>query len=250
MSMNRIAAITAVIILALIQGGCKSSGSSSDQQQTYGLPDVSTINAAPSDTFIVSAASLTGGLVTGIIPMPGTESGCYHPGAHVNFASTISLASVDIISPVDGVVTYLSSCYPYLSGMGDADQYKIHISYAQRSGELFTLELGMEPMAGTLCSGAAGTPGYYDPYISVAQGERVTKGQKVGAMVLVPGFSGHIHFNSKYKGIFMCPDIFSSAVINTIDDHYQGSCGTTSFSMGALGTICYQPAPGESHLDY
>lgn len=243
MRIYNIAAIAALIILVLVLGNCKGK----PKQETYGLPDVSVINAAPSDTFIVSAASLTNGEVTGIMPMPGTNSGnCYHPGAHVVFASTSVVESVDIISPVDGVVTYLSKCYPYGVAL---DQYKIHISYARRNGELFTLELGMEPMM-ALCSGPTGVSGYYDQYISVALGERVSKGQKVGAMVLVPGSTGHIHFNSKYKGIFMCPDMFSSTLINTIDDHYQDSCGPVSFGTGTLGTICYQPSPGESHADY
>ncbi len=256
MKIKSIQVVTALIMLALIPGGCKgksssssnsNSNSNSNQNQTYNLPDVSVINAAPSDTFIVSAASLTGGLVAGITPMPGSNSGCYHPGAHVVFASTGALETVDIISPVDGVVTTVDNCFIYNNGA--TDQYKIHISYAQRNGELFTLELGMEPM-GALCSGPTGTPGFYDPYIYVAQGDHVTKGQKVGAMVLVPGYLGHIHFNSKYNGIFMCPDIFTSTLIDAIDDHYVDSCGPVSFGTGTLGTICYQPGPGESHADY
>lgn len=231
------------MVLVVLVAGCDPN--KDEQKQTYNLPDVSTINAARSDTFIVSAASLTGPLVTGIMPMPGSSSNCYHPGSHVVFASTMSVESVDIISPVDGVVTYVSKCYPY----GALDQYKIHIAYAQRNGELFELELGMEPMA-QLCSGATGTPGYYDPYISVAQGERVARGQKVGAMVLAPGSTSHIHFNSKYKGIFMCPDIFASTLIDTIDDHYQDNCNGVPLNTVALGTICYQPGAGESHADY
>lgn len=97
------------MILALILRSCKGKDSNSNQKQTYGLPDVSAINAAPSDTFIVSTASLTAGLVTGITP--GNNSQCYHPGAHVVFASTDTVESVDIISPVDGVVTRVDNCF-------------------------------------------------------------------------------------------------------------------------------------------
>jgi hypothetical protein len=208
----------------------------------YNLPDISHINANPSDTFIVPLTDF-GGLVEGVMPMPGTDSGaCYHPGAHVEFPSTSTREVVDIIAPFDGVITGVHKCYP-TEGVYDNQQYKIHMAYALRNGDVFELEIGLEPMAGNLCDS---NQDYFMPYILVAEGDEVTKGDKLGEMVLEPGFKSHIHFNSKFQGIFMCPDFFTTDVIDQIDGYYMGSCNGNALT----GTMCYLPASGESNTHY
>ena len=212
------------------------------------LPDISQINQTPSDIFVVPLSEL-GNLVDGVAPMPGANSGCYHNGAHVVFSQTSQLETVDIIAPVDGIVSLIDKCFTYAGGL--RDQYKIHMAYAQKDGAMFELELALEPMAGLLCS--QGDPDYFTPYIDVALGELVSKGQKIGEMVLVPGHQAHIHMNSRYQGNFMCPDIFNNTVIDTIDDYYNGipdTCNGTPYGSIASGTICYAPGPGDSHSDY
>ncbi|WP_455208368.1 hypothetical protein [Kaarinaea lacus] len=212
------------------------------------LPDISQINAAPTDTFVVALSEL-GNRVDGVAPMPGTNSTCYHNGAHVVFAQTTALETVDIIAPVDGIISLVDKCFVYADGL--RDQYKIHMAYAKKDGALFELEFALEPMAGLLCS--SGSPDYYAPYIQVATGDHVTKGQKIGEMVLVPGHQAHIHMNSRHQGIFLCPDIFNSTVIDTIDNYYNSvpdTCNGTPYGSIATGTICYAPGPGESHGDY
>ncbi|WP_455222730.1 hypothetical protein [Kaarinaea lacus] len=212
------------------------------------LPDISQITASPTDTFVVALSEL-GNLVDGVAPMPGSNSTCYHNGAHVVFAQTSELETVDIIAPVDGIISLVDKCFVYADGL--RDQYKIHMAYAQKNGDLFELELAIEPMAGHLCSN--GSHDYYAPYIQVAVGDNVTKGQKIGEMLLVPGFQGHIHMNSRYQGNFLCPDIFNSTIIDTIDNYYNGvpdTCNGTPYGSIASGTICYAPGPGESHSDY
>lgn len=212
------------------------------------LPDISQINTSPTDTFVVALSEL-GNLVAGVAPMPGSVSTCYHNGAHVVFSQTSTLETVDIIAPVDGIISLVNKCFVYAGGV--RDQYKIHMAYAQKEGALFELELALEPMAGLLCS--EGNPDYYAPYIQVAPGEHVTKGQKIGEMVLVPGYQAHIHMNSRHQGNFLCPDIFNSTVIDTIDNYYNSvpdTCNGTPYGSIATGTICYAPGPGESHADY
>jgi hypothetical protein len=210
----------------------------------YNLPDVSNINANPSDTFIVPLTDF-GGLVEGVVPMPGNDSSCYHPGAHVEFPSTGTREVVDIIAPFNGVITMVVKCFP--EGVSTNQQYKIHMAYALHNGDVFELEIGLEPMAGNLCDS---NPDYFAPYILVAEGDEVTKGDKLGEMVLEPGFKSHIHFNSKFRGTFMCPDFFTLGVIDQIDDYYVGNCGGDAFNAVATGTMCYLPASGESHAHY
>lgn len=212
------------------------------------LPDISEINASPTDTFIVSLSEL-GNLVDGVAPMPGSNSTCYHNGAHVVFAQTSTPETVDIIAPVDGIISLVDKCFVYADGL--RDQYKIHMAYAQKNGDLFELELAIEPMAGRLCSN--GSSDYYAPHIQVSPNEHVTRGQKIGEMLLVPGFQGHIHMNSRHLGTFLCPDIFNSSVIDTIDNYYNSvpdTCNGAPYGSIAAGTICYAPGPGESHSDY
>lgn len=213
------------------------------------LPDITAINTSPSDTFLTSLAEFVpSGLVEGVEPMPGSNSppSCYHPGAHVVFTSSSTRQTVNIYAPLDGVITNVDKCFP-TDGIYSDQQYKIHMAYAQRDGDVFELELGMEPMAGKLCDGDAD---YFSPYIFVIYGEEVHKGQLIGSMVLEPGHQAHIHFNSKYRGVFMCPDIFNSSVINQIDDHYLGSCEGNDYSSVSVGTICYLPGSGESNGDF
>jgi hypothetical protein len=249
-----IAAVVSLILLNscdLFRGG-NGNGGDGD----YGgyppavadLPDISAIMLSPSDTFISPLDQFSpAGLVEGIIPMPGTDSGsCYHPGAHVEYVATSTQEVVDIYAPLDGVITHVDKCFP-TEGTYYDQQYKIHMAYAQRDGDLFELELGMEPMAGKPCDG---DPDYFSPYILVSEGEEVSKGQLIGRMVLLPGYKSHIHFNSKFRGIFMCPDIFNTAVIDVLDDHYVASCEGNPFSSISVGTICYLPSLGESHAHY
>ena len=212
------------------------------------LPDISQANQLPTDTFVVALSEL-GNLVDGVAPMPGANSGCYHNGAHVVFAQTSQLETVDIIAPIDGIVSLIDKCFTYAEGL--RDQYKIHLAYAQKDGALFGLELALEPMAGLLCS--QGNPDYFSPYIQVTLGEQVSKGQKIGEMALVPGHQAHIHMNSRYQGSFLCPDIFNNTVVDTIDNYYNDipdTCNGTPYGNISSGTICYEPGPGESHSDY
>lgn len=214
----------------------------------YNLPDISQINLNPSDTFVVALSEL-GNRVDGVAPMPGVTSGCYHNGAHVVFAQTTQTETVDIIAPLDGIISLVDECFNYADGL--RDQYKIHMAYAQKQRALFELELALEPMAGRLCSD--GDPDYFTAHISVTPGEQVTKGQKIGEMLMVAGHQAHIHMNSRHEGNFICPDIFNSTVIDTIDDYYNGipdTCNGTPYGNIASGTICYAPGPGESHGDY
>jgi hypothetical protein len=214
----------------------------------YNLPDISQINQNPSDTFVVALSEL-GNRVDGVAPMPGTNSSCYHNGAHVVFAQTTQTETLDIVAPVDGIISLVDECFNYANGL--RDQYKIHMAYAQKQGAFFELELALEPMAGRLCSD--GDPDYFAPYIHVVPGEEVNKGQKIGEMVLVAGHQAHIHMNSRHQGNFICPDFFNSTVIDTIDDFYNGipdTCNGTPFGNIATGTICYAPGAGESHGDY
>lgn len=237
-------------------GTYETTGENPDQGTVTGekgecvvdLPDISEINAAKSGTFIVPLAEL-GGKVQGVAPMPGLNSGCYHNGAHVVFTETASRQTVDIIAPLDGVITLVDKCFTYANGA--RDQYKIHMAYAHKEGSIFELELAIEPMAGLLCS--SGDPDYFSAYIFVEEGDRVVKGQTIGEMVLEPGFQAHIHCNSRYQGEFLCPDIFNADVIDYIDDYYGGipdTCNGTPYSDIAVGTICYEPELGESHDDY
>jgi hypothetical protein len=237
-------------------GTYETTGENPDQGSLTGekgecvvdLPDISEINAAKSDTFIVPLAEL-GVKVQGVAPMPGLNSGCYHNGAHVVFTKTASRQTVEIIAPLDGVITLVDKCFTYADGA--RDQYKIHMAYAQKGGSIFELELAIEPMAGLLCR--SGDPDYFSSYIFVEEGDRVVKGQTIGEMVLEPGFQAHIHCNSRYQGEFLCPDIFNADVIDYIDDYYDGipdTCNGTPYSDIAVGTICYKPKLGESHDDY
>lgn len=221
------------------------------------LPDIRAFKR--SDRFVVAPDEL-GTRVLGVAPMPGCCSCCYHNGAHVVFAPAASRDAVPILAPVDGIVTLVDPCFRY----GDdepLDQYKIHLAYAKKDGRVFELEFAIEPMAGVRCSD--GDPDYFQPYIYVTPGQRVHRGDELGAMVRIPGFQGHIHLNSKYRGRFLCPDIFTADVIDRIDDYYgpprrcgrpdgtiPETCNGTPFSEIACGTICYRPRTGESHDDY
>lgn len=211
------------------------------------LPTISDFMLNQSDTFIVDT-SLLGTEVEGVMPMPGSNSGCYHPGAHVDFTIPSSgTSTVDVYSPVDGVVTSVQDCYE-----GVNDQYKIFIAYAKSGDDVFELLFGFEPMAGSKCQD---NPTEFTQYIFVEEGETVTKGQKIAEMISYSSdtVGSHIHFNTGFNNNFVCPDIFKQSVVNTLDDHYidsASSCRGQSFIDIAQETLCYQPSLNESHSDY
>lgn len=218
-----------------------------DSSTASQLPNISDFLLAKSDTFIVDT-SLLGSEVEGVMPMPGSNSGCYHPGAHVDFTIPESgTSTVDVYSPVDGIVTSVQDCYE-----GVNDQYKIFIAYAKNGEQLFEFLYGFEPMAGTKCQD---NPSEFSQYIFVEEGETVTKGQKIAEMVSYSSDTAgsHIHFNVGYDSDFVCPDIFTQNVVNTLDDYYinsASSCSGRNFIDIAQETLCYQPSLNESHQDY
>ena len=223
-----------------------------NQRKQFVLPDISAVLQNKSDIFLVKTNEI-GKSVIGVTPMPGSKSGCYHGGGHVEFNETTELQAINVYAPLDGIVSHVDKCFAHL-GYNDNPQehYKIHIQYAQRNNKMFELQLAFEPMAKIICS-SGDNPDYFSPYIKVQKGQKVSKGQIIGQMVLIPGSRSHIHFNSLYSAYlntFMCPDIFAPIVVNELDDTFVGDCQNQPFTTISKGSLCYNPGPLESHSEY
>jgi hypothetical protein len=201
-----------------------------------GAESITQFAVSPSDTFVVSDDALA--QLSMATPFAGSQSGCAHQGAHVQFKDHVSPYVVDVFAPADGEVTRVDTCL----NTGANDRYGLSLKIATSAGTGVTFEYSLEPMGGHLCGS---DPHAYERYLVVRPGDVVRKGAKV-AQLFHPGTTRgatHIHFHLRVAGQegFFCPNIFSDAIAAKFHASRNGfQCGGKDWS-----TFCFMPDPGE-----
>jgi hypothetical protein len=200
-------------------------------------PDLSETISNPSDQFII--ASTDSSKVSRAFPFKGTASTCdgSHGGAHIHFNAESADYTVNIYSPVAGEIENVEPCF----ANGDNDKYDIDIGFAEHDGDEVQFNLSIEPMAGKLCS--TGSSDYYQPYILVSEGDKVTKGQLIAKMLVKTGThdDGHIHFHMSKDNAKVCPNIFNA----TVEASFASLYGSDTCASSYAANFCFGPGSGQ-----
>lgn len=174
------------------------------------LPEIDSFRDSPSDQFLIDLNQMTGGH-----PFKGSNAKTPHPGAHayVNNASgewprggTGPDSYPAVRAVADGIVTRVITSTPD----GTNDRYGIHLAVARSGTAAYEFEYRLEPMV------PEPAPGFYAGFITVTEGDRVTKGQVIGHLYLPAADTGsHIHFAvvNTATGGAMAPAIFGREVL-------------------------------------
>jgi len=203
-------------------------------------------------------------------PFRGKYAGNSHDGAHLHFINcTRDGSNSPILTDPTIPTSYQTVFWPtgsqpnaypaikavadgYISRpidnyyqVGDNYRYGFSLAFANRGGQELNFEYSIEPMTNPLDST------FYDPFILVAEGDVVTKGDTLGYMYLPEGDTGaHIHFHisiNNASGPFMCPAIFKKRTVNKFysiwdrwnEDNYGGFISHSC--MGYMISDCQNP---------
>ncbi len=208
------------------------------QNSSSSFPDISTFKTNPANLFIISDADFTK-YISWTSPFFGTNSSCAHSGGHINFTSTGAPYEVNLIAPVDGVISRVDNCF----NLGTNDKFDVSLNFAQYQNNPVSLDYSIEPFAGLKC---ANNPDFYKQYIFVTEGQQVKAGDIIAKIPkFAPEGGTHVHFNLSANGKMTCPNIFSQAIVNEFASKNQNGCNGQPITQS---TFCYLPGPGEDLL--
>ena len=252
MKVNRFVQIAGGVML-LMGAGMAACGMVGDSVSVdlSSLPELSSLEAAPFERFILDDAGLA--KVSRSQPFmgsDGTSSTCQHNGAHVHFLEEGADYTVNIIAPAHGIVSFVDPCRKN----GDHDKVDIWLAVAKQDGEQVDLEYSIEPMAGYLCSGGddGADNGFFEDYISVEEGQEVEAGEVIAQFYRKStphDDSAHIHYALQVSDSIACPDIFSSALKTTLFSLFDvanlpSECQGFTFSESTA--FCLNPDASEA----
>lgn len=233
-----LAIILVLVILFVVIFWDKITGSLKTAVVASTLPDITYFRDHPTDYFLLKDVDFTKYILS-TSPFSGPASMCAHTGGHINFTPNEAPYEVKIITPVDGVISNINSCFD----LGNNDKFDISIAFAQYKGHEVTLDYSIEPFAGVLCRDNSD---FYKKYIWVTEGQQVKAGDVIGIMPKFtsdPQSGTHIHFNLSTNGKMVCPNIFSQRLVTEFAQKYmQGGCNMHTFTEP---TFCYLPGEGE-----
>lgn len=188
-----------------------SPASSTDAAGTVGqLPELDSFRTTPSDQFPVDVNIMTSGH-----PFKGRDATTPHPGAHVSInnstgewprGGTDPASYPEIRAVADGIVTRVTASVRE----GNHDRYGLHVAIARSGTAPYEFEYRIEPMV------EEPSPGFYADFITVREGDRVTKGEVIGYAYVPPGGTGaHLHFAlvNTATGVAQAPAIFGRDVL-------------------------------------
>lgn len=191
----------------------QSQGQQQGQQQDQasggidlsGLPDISTFATQPSDQLPadISHADQTS-------PFLGKNAGNPHQGLHINWSNGDGTwpdgsdpASYPAIYAVaDGVVSNVETSRQ----IGDNNGYGMALTFATDKGQPVMAYYSIEPFT------KEPSPGFFAPFVSVKDGQKVTKGDVLAHIYVPPDSTGstHLHFHLLGPGNrFESPSIFT-----------------------------------------
>jgi hypothetical protein len=209
-----------LVLIFLILLGCASH---------FPSGDISEVLAARNATWITTAA-------TGYTPYGGYGSACAHTGAHVLFGSG---GSHVVLAALGGVVAKVERCAVNSAN----DSYVISLAVAMKGSVPVLLEYTFEPSGGKPCSAASGDEDYFKTWIFVEEGDHIEQGQQLSYFTAL-GAEAHVHLALKSDGAYICPEIFSTSILNDTSraGTLTGTCGGSAY---ATGTLCHALSAGE-----
>ena len=182
-----------------------------------GLPPIQSFMNVPSDRFLVELALVRRGH-----PYRGQRAERPHTGGHVYFkqGNTSEESYPAIYAVADGVISRVDYSYELRSMFESAvgrkianTRYGIGLTFATDGDTTMTFHYSIEPFI------RPESNGFYDQFILVKPGQRVTKGQVIARMYLPDdqqlSQKSHIHFNLLRDGGggFVSPSIFNDAIV-------------------------------------
>jgi len=183
------------------------------------LPEIGRFLRQPSDQFLIDFENARTGH-----PYRGRRLEDPHTGCHVTFQ--IPRSPLDPTAPetypaiyaiADGYVTRIDEAFrlrpipaPRTGKPVSNVRYGIDLAIATSRGRLVTFHYSIEPMIDP------GDPEFYKPFLRVAVGQRVRKGDVLATMYLPndadASQASHIHFNLICGRQFQSPSIFSEEI--------------------------------------
>jgi hypothetical protein len=204
---------------------------------SLGLPEIGELRGNLSDRLPLDAIIIRSGH-----PFKGKNAATPHQGAHINVSNdagewprggTAPSNYPPIYAVADGVVSRVT---PTL-GAGENDRYGINLAIAASGTAIIDFEYSIEPMV------SEPSPGFYQSFINVKEGDRVKKGDVIGYLYLPPGDTGaHIHFSliNTATGEFMAPAIFTKETVAI----FYGSWRDQGFDSASGYTVPIAPCMG------
>ena len=181
------------------------------------LPPIQSFMNEPSDRFLVELALVRRGH-----PYRGERAERPHTGGHVYFQqrNTSEESYPAIYAVADGVISRVDYSFelrsmfePALGKKVANTRYGIGLTFATDGDTAMTFHYSIEPFI------RPESNEFYDQFILVKPGQRVTKGQVIARMYL-PGDQqlsqkSHIHFNLLREGGggFVSPSIFNDVIV-------------------------------------
>ena len=174
------------------------------------LPPLDSFRTDPSDQFLVDPNVMTGGH-----PFKGRDAATPHPGAHVTISNatgewprggTDPTSYPAIIAVADGIVTRVTTS---LRQDGN-DRYGLHLAVARSGTAPYEFEYRIEPLV------PEPSPGFFATFLTVSEGDRVSKGSVIGYVYVPPGDTGSVlHFAlvNTATGVAQAPAIFGRDVL-------------------------------------
>lgn len=187
-----------------------TEGANSTSTDVASLPELDSFRTTPSDQFPVDVNIMTSGH-----PFKGRDATTPHPGAHVSInnstgewprGGTDPASYPEIRAVADGIVTRVTASVRE----GNHDRYGLHVAIARSGTAPYEFEYRIEPMV------EEPSPGFYADFITVREGDRVTKGEVIGYAYVPPGGTGaHLHFAlvNTATGVAQAPAIFGRDVL-------------------------------------
>ncbi len=184
------------------------------------LPEIKSFRDQPTEQFIVPWEVYRTGH-----PFLGSAANKPHTGGHLYFhAPEKSWAPSQpehyppILAFADGVVTRVDEAFRlqpvYFPSLGITRaniRYGVDIAFARAGDRPVSFHYSIEPMVDP------GDLDFYCPFLLVAPGQRVRKGETIARMYLPPNpadnENSHIHFNLICERQFQSPSIFNPAVV-------------------------------------
>lgn len=188
-------------------------------EQFNELPSINRFRETPSDQFLIDWQDLRTGH-----PYLGTASAKPHTGAHLyfkhqarQFDPTRPEQYPPIYAVADGIVTRVDEAFllrpvyfPNIDQTRANLRYGLDITFAKAGDHPVSFHYSIEPMV------HPGEIDFYKPFLKVAVGQRVRKGDVIATMYLPPdprdADNAHIHFNLMCNRNFQSPSIFQANV--------------------------------------
>lgn len=181
------------------------------------LPDISELQANPSDRFLVDPEVVFRGH-----PFLGEGSPAPHDGAHVHFTETYKHwpkggTAPENYPPVYAVADGVIDRVDYKSAVGDNDQYSLSLTFAKEGAETWSLDYGIEPFV------KEPSADFYRGFINVEKGQEVKKGDIIAYLYIPnPSEGAHIHFHMRRSNDdqFYPPAIFTDDVVKAFKSRW------------------------------